>query len=609
MHSVEIISESGKKIIQSGHGTRLADCLRDEGILNNIHCGGLGKCGKCKIRLLSGTVHDTDSGVHFIDDNYILACKCAVNSDIVIEVPSFAADEKRKTKIREIAYAVNENDLPVRKIYLELEPPSINDQLSDLERILAALPENSAFLPDLLSTLPSTLRKAGYKITCVLAGGKVIAIEAGDTTATNYGCIVDIGTTTVALYIVDMLEGRAIDAEGFANPQGICGSDVLSRAMAANTPAGRLKLQALILEGIGQAIKRICARKQIDCEQIYSLVVAGNTVMSHLFLGVEPDNLAKSPFIPCYRPAIDWQNSAFRLPMSKYGLIHVLANISGYVGSDTLGVALAIRLWEQDGICLAVDIGTNGEMLLGRGDRILACSVAAGPAFEGAHIEHGMRAGDGAIEKVVINGDSIAIKTIGDKPPKGICGSGLIDAASELLRAGIITGKGNFASGAEAPLACRLRAGKNGIREFVLAYAGEYGNSDDITLTQKDIRELQLAKAAIAAGIRILLKEAGLEAHDVEKCFLAGAFGNYLDIGNAVALGIFPGIDEGKIRAIGNAAAQGADFCLASARMRQIAARLAKTIRPIELSTHAAFNSLWIREMRFPAKNGEHPCR
>ena len=300
--------------------------------------------------------------------------------------------------------------------------------------------------------------------------------------------------------------------------------------------------------------------------------------MSHLFLGVDPKNLSVAPFIPCYRPRTVVKGGRLGLPMHPEGTVHVLANISGYVGSDTLGVAMATKLWEQKGYSLAVDIGTNGEIILGYKGWLLACSAAAGPAFEGAHIQNGMRAGDGAIESVLLENGTVRLGVIGDMPPQGICGSGLIDAVAELLRCGLLGVSGRLAGekspALSQPLGGRLRT-VGGMREFVLAFAGEQGNERDIVITQKDIRELQLAKAAIAAGIAVLLKEVKIEASQIDRIYLAGAFGNYLDREKAVALGMFPGISVDKIIPIGNAAAEGAGLCLLSLGERKMADRIA----------------------------------
>lgn len=603
--NIEVISAGKRHRIQAGHGDNLMECLNKAGLMEKAECGGRGVCGKCIVKVHSGDFAPATEGEkfdQFCGSGEILACRSHIQEDAVIELGDSHDDVSRKIHLS-IANEVDATEPIVRKIYIEMEKPSLRDQLSDIERVLNKLPGKTQFAPGVLYGLPSVLRTADFKVTCALVDDELIAVEAGDTTAHSYGFIIDIGTTTVAIYLVDLTSGNAVDAYGLANPQRVFGADVLSRITEASTPEGLDKLHHLVLDGISDAMRNLCARKGIAKDHVYHIVVVGNTTMSHLFLGVNPANLAMAPFVPGYRPSLTLKALRLGLPMQQEGYVHLLANISGYVGSDTLGVAMATKPWEQKGVSLAVDIGTNGEILLGYKGWVLACSAAAGPAFEGAHIKQGMRAGVGAIEKVSLKDGKVTLGIIGNAAPKGVCGSGLIDAVAELLDAGILTPKGNFVSdqaAASNSLVLRLRTGDDNIREFVLAYAGEYGNTKDIVITQKDVRELQLAKAAIAAGIEILLKEAGLDTSKVDRLYLAGAFGNYLDKEKAVALGLFPGITAEKIIPIGNAAAKGAGLCLVSSAQRKMSNRIAKFIKPVELSSHPDFNTLWIHAMKFP---------
>lgn len=605
---ITVYANGEKHALEGQPGQNLAHLLVDNGFMEGIECGR-GLCRKCAVRILSGDVvpaSPDDDIRKGLADGYVLSCRSLLtDSDVDVEVSSGKDDIHRKARLPNLVKWSQGTSRGARKVFLKMTPPSLNDQASDVERVLAALGEQDVALRHgLLSALPSLLRSANFEATAVLIGNELVALEPGDTTQENFGFVVDIGTTTVAIYLVNLVTGDAIDAEGLANPQRAFGADVLSRISASAQPQDRQKLQNLVLEGIGEAFGRMLARNGVSPERVYSMIVVGNTTMSHLFLGVEPANLAVAPFIPCYRPRISLNAHHLDLPIHPQARIDVLANISGYVGSDTLGVAMATRPWELEGYSLAVDIGTNGEILLGAGDKIFACSAAAGPAFEGAHIEQGMRAGQGAIEKISLADGKVRLGIIGNTAPKGICGSGLIDGVAELLRTKLLDKTGRFAKeGSPAmdhPLASRLRQNEKGIREFVLAYKGELGNDQDIVITQKDIRELQLAKAAIAAGIAILYKEAGIDADKVDRVFLAGAFGNYLDRANAVALGVFPGIPVEKIIPVGNAAAEGAGICLLSLNELLASDRIAANIKPIELSTRMDFNELWIRCINFP---------
>lgn len=606
---VEVVTKAGKHRIESPAGRPLADVLVAAGLMEGTECGR-GVCGKCAVRLMDGEVFPREAGddiTRGCREGYVLACRSVTGEgDVKVGVTSARDDIQRKVRLPNLGSAHVKGDSLIKKEFLRLEPPSLNDQRSDLERIIQALGQDLKIRHSLLTNLPSILRNANFEVTAVTAANELIAIEPGDTTGEKYGFVVDIGTTTVAIYLVDLNAGSPLDAEGLANPQRIFGADVLSRITASSGPEELAKLRDLVVEGIGKAFDAILNRNNISPNRVYNVVVVGNTTMSHLFLGVEPANLAIAPFIPCYRPRVDLDNKHLDLPVHPHAYVHVLANISGYVGSDTLGVAMSTRPWEKEGNTLAVDIGTNGEILLGVNNKIYACSAAAGPAFEGAHIEQGMRAGEGAIEKVRLDNGEVTLGVIGDAPPQGICGSGLIDAVAELLKTGLLEKSGRFARegspATQSPLASRLRTGKDGVREFVLAYAGERGATKDIVITQKDIRELQLAKAAIAAGISILYKEAQIDANDVDRVFLAGAFGNYLDKNNAVAIGVFPGIPVEKIIPVGNAAAEGAGVCLLSLSELRRSDQVAAAIVPIELSTRADFNELWIRCINFPER-------
>ena len=606
--NIEVISAGNRRqMLQAEVGENLMECLNRAGLMEGSECGGRGVCGKCVVKVLSGSftpMKEGDDHNRFCKEDEVLSCRALVQTDAVIEIGYGRDDVSRKVHLPKLAEGAVPAENPVSKYYIELEKPTLRDQLSDIERILAQLPRKTTFAPGVLTDLPSVLRQADFKVTCAIMDGELISVEPGDTTKESYGFIIDIGTTTVAMYLVDMNTGKPIDAQGLANPQRVYGADVLSRITAANTPEGLKKLQTLVVEGISEAMETVYKRRGISAKTVYSAVVVGNTTMSHLFMGVQPDNLAMAPFVPAYRPSIPMKAHRVGLNMQQEGVIHVLANISGYVGSDTLGVAMATKPWEQKGVSIGVDIGTNGEIFLGYKGWLLTCSAAAGPAFEGAHIEMGMRAGEGAIEKVSLRDDKVTLGVIGKAAPQGICGSGLIDVVAELVWTGLLNKRGAFVNEGDAafdqPLASRLRTNEAGIREFVLAYAGEYKNAKDIVITQKDIRELQLAKAAIAAGIEILLKEASLDSSKVDRCFLAGAFGNYLDREKACALGLFPGIPVEKVIPVGNAAAEGAGLCLISEAQRKMSDRMAKFVKPVELSTHPDFNTLWIRALNFP---------
>lgn len=604
---IEVIGSAKRYRIQAEAGTGLLACLLREGIIQTTECSGMGVCGKCAVMLHSGELASSAGGTiaqELREDGKILACRCLIKEDVVIEIASTCDDTERKARLPNLHKGNLFSDPPVVKKYIQMEKPTLRDQASDLDRILAQVGKTKRAPVSLLKNLPEMLRKADFQITATIIDDEIIDIEPGDTQRHKYGFILDIGTTTIATYLVDLHTGDILEADGAANPQRAFGSDVLSRISAASASEEQLNaLQSVTLDAVSQSMRSLLRRHGLEERNVYSMIVVGNTTMSHLFLGVDPKNLAVAPFIPCYRTRTTMKGGALGLPMHPEGELVVLPNISGYVGSDTMGVAMATKPWELPGYSLAVDIGTNGEIILGYKGWVLACSAAAGPAFEGAHIQNGMRAGDGAIESVRFENDTIRLEVICNTPPQGICGSGLIDAVAELLRVGLLNARGRLADAgdpvAAQPLGARLRV-RDTMREFVLVQAGELGSVQDIVITQKDIRELQLAKAAIAAGIAILMKEAKIDASRIDRLFLAGAFGNYLNPKNAVALGMFPGIPGDKIFPVGNAAAEGAGLCLLSTGQRKMADRIAMFVKPVELSARVDFNEEFVREIGFP---------
>lgn len=603
-----IINKNGKRdIIQANPGDNLAQCLINNGYMDNLECGR-GVCQKCAIKLISGTISSSPN-VSYENDklpkDYILSCvSFLTNKNIEIEIPDVQNDITRKSEISyKIENNININSI-IKKIFLELDPPSQTDQRPDIERIISYLGKDISFCPDILKDLPNILRKSNFKITAVLIENKLIQIEPNNTCEELYGFAIDIGSTTVATYLIDMLKGQVLDSVGFSNPQSAFGADVLSRISFCKDIESISKLQESVLAELRLTIMRMLKKNNISSDHVYNIVVVGNTAMSHLFLGVDPTNLAKAPFVPCFCNRISIDARDLDLPINGDARLDVLANISGFVGSDTLGVTMAIRPWEKKGFTLAVDIGTNGEILLAGNGKIWTCSAAAGPAFEGAHITQGMRAGQGAIEKVKLQDGKVDIDIIGNCIPKGICGSGLMDCIGEFLKEKIILPSGSFITeknfcnhGAYFE---RLRTGNNGIREFVLVHKGEYGSQKDIVITQKDIREMQLAKAAIAAGIKILCKSAGIDVSQIVNVYLAGAFGNYLNKVSAIRSGLFPNIPIEKIFNIGNAAADGAIRCLLSKTELSESDSIAKSIESIELSVKSEFNDIWLNCLDFP---------
>ncbi|WP_198306495.1 ASKHA domain-containing protein [Dehalobacterium formicoaceticum] len=616
---VEIIRNQKTERHQAEPNSNLMDFLVHHGILLNSDCAGRGTCGKCGVKILSGQL-STVTAVelkHFsqeeLDEGWVLSCQRLIKEDIVLEIPKIEDAVNRKIELQNFSQE-RFTDPNLEKFFVTLKKPDLHDQLPDLERLLQQVEDikktgvkREAPL-GVLNKLPELLRSSSYEVTAVLMDNALIAVEPGDTRESQYGFVFDIGTTTIAVYLVCLKTGKVISAGGETNPQASFGADVVTRISVVSEDFNNLKkLNDLVVETMANLMKELLHENSIEEKYVYHIAVVGNTTMSHLFLQADPRNLVKAPFIPCFKGRMTVQGKEMGFPMHPEGEIVVLPNIAGYVGSDTMGVMLATKIYDQEGYSLAVDIGTNGEIVLAGDGKILTCSTAAGPAFEGAQIHDGMRAGDGAIEKVSIKNGKVQLKVIGDMAPKGICGSGIIDAIAALYKANLMNFKGQLLDSSKLEgsvdenLKQRMRRNDN-IWEFVLAFKGEYGNERDIIISQKDIRELQLAKGAIAAGIKVLAEDLGISTAQIDRVFLAGAFGNYIDQKNAVLLGMFPGIDVQKIIPVGNAAGEGAKMALLSKKQRELADHLSDNVHHVELSSSDAFYTSFMKEMIFPKK-------
>ncbi len=573
-------------------------------------CGGKGTCGKCHVRLEpENRTEPLDVEKKFLSEEqiaegWVLACRRILEGDIIVHINEQNDVFDRKTHL-EKTEEVHSLSPRIHKQVLKVSTPSITDQRSDWERLVAALPGSDSplrFNRGIASLLPRILRQASFQVTAVTAGDELLAIEPGDTHERSFGLAIDIGTTTIVVYLLDLNTGKVVTRGALTNPQQGAGADVITRiTYASDQPGGLNQLQTQVVDGLNQIITRLCEEQTIQVEEIYQAVVVGNTTMSHLFLGIDPTYLAPAPFIPGFRQLVTVKASELGLKILGNGIVNVLPIVAGYVGSDTVGVMLAGQVDMLKGIHLMIDIGTNGEMVLVGKGRILTCSTAAGPAFEGAGVKHGMRAADGAIERVRITSD-VELGIIGGEKARGICGSGLIDAIAEMLKAGVINSRGRMicseSEGKNLPQALQSRIREvDGNREFILAWKENTTTGEDITITQKDIRELQLAKGAILAGVRILLSHLEVGAEEIDQIHLAGAFGNYIQKESALAIGLFPQVSPEIIQSIGNAAGSGAQLALLSMTEMERAERLARVAEHIELSTQKEFQEEFINAL------------
>jgi uncharacterized 2Fe-2S/4Fe-4S cluster protein (DUF4445 family) len=563
-------------------------------------CGGRGKCTKCRCQPRGAVTEPTPLELEMLSEQELargirLGCQARPAGEVEIAIEEEVLD---KGGYVEVAL---KPDPALRKVYLELPPATSRDDLSDAERIQKALGQPIRVGLETLRALPSALRREGFQATATLwdpGGGipEVLSVEAGDTRERAYGMAFDIGTTSVVGYLIDLFSGKEIARSCRLNGQQVWGADVLTRAShAMEKPHGLADLQAAVVATLNQIVADCCT--SVDPHHVYHMTVVGNSIMHHLALGITPATIAVSPYAPVTRDGLTLRAAdlGIALPNARADFLPL---IGAYVGADTLAVVMATGLDESDEIRLAVDIGTNGEMALGARDHILACSAPAGPAFEGAEIKQGMRAAAGAIDRVRILED-VRIWTIGDVPPKGICGSGLIDALSQMVRRGIVGGSGRLLPrpDLEGRLPSKVLeriAGQGYTWEFVLSW------EPYVAITQDDIRQVQLAKATILCGVRILMEELGIEAPQIAQVYLAGAFGNFVDKRSALGIGMLPlGIPPERIIGVGNAAGQGSRMALLSKAIRRRAETLARRIEYFELSKHPRFEERFIESMGF----------
>jgi len=422
-----------------------------------------------------------------------------------------------------------------------------------------------------------------------------------------YGLALDIGTTTVAAYLCNLRTGELVATHSMMNPQVAFGEDVMSRITYVMThpEEGLEKLHQLIIDGINESVGRLARSNHLQPEDILELTVVGNTAMHHLFAGLPVQQLGHAPYVPVISEALEIPAKTLGLEIAPGATIYLPPNIAGYVGADHVSMLLAMDVLHAAQPTIALDIGTNTEITLslpngvpgspysGGRNRLLSCSCASGPAFEGAHIQAGMRAAPGAIERIQINDGQLHIHTIGDLPPVGICGSGILDAVAQMLSAGILDHRGVLRL--DSPFV----RDDNGRREFLLARAEKTGNERDLAVSREDVKEIQLAKGAIRAGVEVLLAEAGLMSDDIQQFIVAGAFGTYLDLESAVRVGMFPALPLNRFRQVGNAAGMGARQMLLSGAQRRLAARLANWVEYIELTTHASFTNEFVKALVF----------
>ena len=577
----------GRRGAFSGENS-LLECARQLGVDLVSLCGGAGSCKRCKIQLINGQLSaltiDERSALteEEIRLGYRLACRTYPQSDVSLHVPPESLTAPQRTQVDGLDVEVKPDPL-ILSVDAAITPPTLESAQADAKNLEDALLEKGIILHDLdykvMQSLPDTLRRNHWVVRAALQEGEVVAI--GSTSTRWLGLAVDIGTTKIAGYLVDLAAGEVLASRGMMNPQISYGEDLVSRIVAASKPEGEdRKLQRILVQALNRLAQTLCEETGHTTDEIVDAVIVGNTAIHHLFLGLPVKQLGLSPYTPVIDSPVDIKAREVGLEIGAGAYVHLLPNIAGYVGADHVAMLLATRLAQANKTALAIDIGTNTEICLNAKGKLTSVSCASGPAFEGAHITHGMRAAPGAIEYVQFEDDKLEIQTIAGEPPAGICGSGLLDTVAQLRLQEIIDAHGRLK---DHPLV----RNEAGCKEFVLA---ERPGSTPITISQRDVRELQLAKAAIRMGIIALVENAGMTEKDIQKVIIAGAFGTFIDINSAITIGMLPDLPRERFEQVGNAAGTGARMALISKTEREKANLLAEKIGYIELAKVQNFN-------------------
>lgn len=594
-------------------GSTLLEAARWAGIELNSTCGGQGSCGQCQVVVLEGQVSEPSLdevsllGQADIARGRRLACLTRVYSSVIAEIPRDSITTSQRLQIESDLSAPYLQSAPlVRAVPISMSKPTLADVRSDFTRVSSALSEGHGFPElrahiDVIRSLPVRLRENNWQLTAFVRGDTLVGLAAPGLRALGY--CVDLGTTKIAASLVDMETGQILASAGAPNPQLGYGEDVISRINYVQRSPDGAKILAEKVQGVlDQILSELIAMTGARCEQVVEGCIVGNAVMIHLLLRLPVRQLSFAPYVSAFSDAVEVHAATLGIEMAPGAQIYFPPSVGGFIGSDHIAMMLACDFDRTSKVSLGIDIGTNTEIVIRRpGSSTLAsASCASGPAFEGAHIREGMRASSGAIERVEIDADGVKIETIHNEAPVGLCGSGIIDIAAEMFSWGMINRQGTFQ--AENP---RVRQGRNG-GEFLLVPAERSGTGRDIVIDQKDINEIQLAKGAIHAGLQLLMNVTETLPEAVEEVIIAGAFGSYIDVAQAAAIGLFPKLPNAVYRQVGNAALVGARDLLISQAARQRAAAMQKNTQYLELTGNPGFNRIFAKGMLFPNLEEDH---
>jgi uncharacterized 2Fe-2S/4Fe-4S cluster protein (DUF4445 family) len=626
-----------RKMVEVDEGPTIFQAAEKAGAYLNSLCGGQGVCGKCKVQVIKGQAKASRDSMAFLSkeelrNGYVLACQTHVTDNLEILIPpesrleeeqilgdAAAKEQKAFTESKPISYSKPDwvslhkraqdpatlIEPLTAKVFLELPEPTADDNIPDTGRIERAIRERMQLsalkIPlNCLRELSGILRSSGWKITVTLArmnhDAEVLQIEPGDTSVRHYGIAVDVGTTSVVSQLVHLKTGNVLGVQGSHNLQAHYGEDVLSRIAFACGKGSLEILQKAVAQNINEHIETLTTEKNIDLKDINCVVASGNTTMSHLLLGLTPCSIRNDPYVPTVDlyPPVPASEAGIRI--SPHGILHTLPSISSYVGGDTVAGVLACNLADRPETTCLIDVGTNGEIVIGNNTWMLCCSASAGPAFEGGDIRCGMRATRGAIQKVNIEKDIISYDAIGKAKPRGICGSGLIDLIYELARNGLIDIDGRFRPASKDKRLIKMETGY----EYIVVPAAESETGKNLVITQTDIDNIVRSKGAIFAAIKSLTDYAGLKFDQLEKIFIAGGFGNYLNIEKAIGIGLIPDVPRERIEFVGNSSLMGARMTLLSLHNYDRAVNISKAMTNIELSKFGPFSDEYMASLYLP---------
>lgn len=615
MKQHKIIFYPGGEIGDAVDGENLLRVAAAAGLYITASCGGNQNCGKCKVIIESGEIEGGISeklSVEEIEKGYRLACASRIKSNLVVRIPveSQLSDKRMLGKavskrllipeaLKDLRPDYKLNPL-LNKYYLELSHPTKEDNIDDFSRVKRCLTYKDCTINLFsLNKLANTLRESDFKITLTFLEkeSKIVNIEKGDTRHRHFAIAIDVGTTSIYVRLINISSGEILATASDYNAQVAYGEDVISRIVYSLKGDGLKILQEAVVKTIESLITQMLKEKGVAREEISYLVAAGNTTMTHLLLGITPKYLREAPYVPVTNSAVEIQASKIGLEFAEYVHLYILPGVASYIGGDITAGVLGTGLFQSNELTLYIDIGTNGEVVLGNKDWLITTSCSAGPAFEGGTIKHGMRATIGAIEQVEINKDyEPMLITSGHKPPKGICGAGLISLVAELLEVGIISQKGRFNTEIDTT---RIRI-REGVKEYVLCYADETDISSDIVITEPDLDDLIRAKGAMYAGISTLLDSVGMNITDISNIIISGNLGFHLEIEKAITIGLLPEVSSSKFTFIGNGSLLGVTLCALSKQMFEHAKEIANSMTNIDLADNPKFMSEYIAALFLP---------